>query len=301
MRDDRALTLITIAFSAIVALDVRAEPPPKNVELRQPSLPVRDGKWSLDGERIEPFKICKVSPGESDCVLKSGALTKVFRDKDVAGLDFFGSPLESSLRATVYYQVHFEDEILEEISDLTQLQYLNLHGVDLTRGIGLEFLAKLKHLRVIRFTDCNVEFKEILEHLPKCPNLEILKLWNGEYQWPDESERFTKRRVIGEQEIALFTNNSPKLFQLYLHSSELYEPEAISRFAKLSALRNLDIMPVGNMPAETLKASPQQSAEQKKLEMLFIDRGYIEWRQPSDSWKKSFRFRSTMISVSEDE
>jgi len=303
VEEPRVKSLTTIALALLVAkgLFVAAPggavsaPPPAGAVLPEARLSIHDAIWSLDGKPIKPKKICRISPGEENSVLKQGALLKLKDKESVAGLDLFGGPSESSLRATVYYRVYIEDGVLADIGRLERLEYLNLYQVDLTRGVGLKFLNNLKKLRVLRLTDCNVEVKDILAHLPQCPNLEIVKIWNGKFQWPAESPRFKNRRVIHGMEVARLTTGSPKLRVLFLQSSELYAPAAIEEFARLKKLDHIHIRTVGNMPADTLRVTPRQKAAGERLEKLLEKAGLRRWRHSGQSWSKSFTLPHAMV------
>ena len=280
------MILVAIVACATHAIRLRAEAPPGAGPLPQATLSIQDS------EHIKP-KICRISPGERNSVLKQGALLALRKNKSVAGLDLFGAPSQSTL-SSVYYRVYIEDRVFEDVGKLTQLEYLNFYGVDLTRGIGLKCLAKLENLRKIYLTNCNVEIKQVLAHLPKCPNLEIVMILN---QLPDNSKRFDKRQVVSAKEIARFTSRSPKLKMIVLQSTERYEPEAITQFVKLAHLDHFHIRTVGNMPAKSFKVIPQQHAEGKKLEKLFTDHGFKRIRHSGQRWKKSFSIPHTMIHV----
>jgi hypothetical protein len=291
------LNKLIIAAISMPAVNLWADPPVDIKSLYNAPLSINGAHNSLDGERIAPKRIGGVSPGEVNSVLKQGTLLTLLKDKSVAGLDLFGAPLESSLSAAVYYRVYIEEGVLKDVGKLTHLEYLNLYHVDLTRGVGLRCLTKLDNLRVLRLTNCKVEIKQILAHLPTCPNLEIVKVWNDKFQWPDDSERFQNRQVITATETAKFTSGSPKLKALFLESTERYEPEAIAQFAKLVELNYLHIRTVDNMPAESVKIVPQQRSQGERLEKLFRDNRFKRWRNSSQRLTKSYTLPHTSIYV----
>jgi hypothetical protein len=294
-----SLCVITCAFLLVTATASAAEHPlAKMPELRKLGAYVSGPVYHK--RRRLTQKVCNITPGEGNSVLKPGVVLELLRDRSITGLHIFGAPGESTLESNVYYQVEIAQGVLAELGKLRHLDYLTFYGVDLSGKDGLEFLGSLQNLKMLSLAKCHIEMKDVVAHLSDFPHLQKLYVTNDRFDYRKYGKNKPLPRVVEASEIAKLVKGSPKLEFVSLVTNDFYRPEAIALFRNLESLNRLNIaVSIDRSPAFSSPLHPNQVAAGKKLDEQFQNKGFVSPTVPRTNPKKDYWIPNKMIYVPE--